>query len=287
MSIYKLSTIIVTYYTGDSLWRCISSLQAQRIKQKIIIVNNGNPPEVETKINALAGNGLEIISGHGNIGFGAACNLAFKHVESPYVLLCNPDCEIISNVDTLEKMVDKLADDNACWLAIGQILNSDYTEQKTCRRNLITPLTAMSEWLMLYKVSNILFPRINDYPPTTYVPAISGAFMLMLSVRYEQLGGMDERYFLHMEDMDLCMRVNKSGGKIMYYPSLQVVHYLSTSKVSNIFVEMHKAISFIKYLYAHFNSPLYNLLITPLVSVAVWIRFGIKALNSLFNIKTR
>jgi GT2 family glycosyltransferase len=87
---------------------------------------------------------------------------------------------------------------------------------------------------------------------THAVPAISGAFMALRRADYARLGGLDEGYFLHVEDLDFCKRVHDAGGTIVCVPSVRVTHALSTSDVSSCFVERCKARGFLRYFRKHF-----------------------------------
>ena len=89
----------------------------------------------------------------------------------------------------------------------------------------------------------------NDPLPLepTSVPVVSGAFLMMDRPSFDQLGGFDERYFLHVEDIDLCRRVQKSGGDVIFVPAASVMHYGSTSRVPRLKVEWEKFKGFVIY----------------------------------------
>jgi nucleoside-diphosphate-sugar epimerase len=101
--------------------------------------------------------------------------------------------------------------------------------------------------------------------------AISGACVFIRREHYETLNGMDESYFLHMEDMDLCRRIHDAGGKILFVPEVKLLHLKSTSKVSSAFVEYHKTRGFITYL-QRFYPPAVWLPMTA----GLWARYAMK-----------
>jgi GT2 family glycosyltransferase len=84
------------------------------------------------------------------------------------------------------------------------------------------------------------------------VPAISGAFMAMARSTFDALGGMDEGYFLHVEDLDFCLRHGRRGGVAYFVPGLVCTHVKGTSGAPARFVERHKVRGFRRYFLTHF-----------------------------------
>ncbi|NDF13094.1 MAG: glycosyltransferase [Proteobacteria bacterium] len=259
----SVSVVMVTYHTGPILARAIESALSQQGVQEVILVDNGNRKEVQARLDAFAKREprLKILRGQGNVGFARACNMGAKAANGDYLLLLNPDSVAPSN--GVAALVEAFRQYPEAWLAGCTMTTADGAAQGGSKRHLLTPRTAITELLSLWRVNPQKYPRLNidESPNETeaqYVPAISGALMLMRRERYLQLGGMDEDYFFHVEDLDLCLRVNKAGGKVLYVPTVRVVHYRSTSKVSTLFVEWHKARGFVHYFNKHFHER-YNL----------------------------
>jgi GT2 family glycosyltransferase len=139
----------------------------------------------------------------------------------------------------------------------------------------------MSEVFQLWRINKDKFPRINleegnDEEKTSYVPAISGAFMLISRKRYEEIGGMDEGYFFHVEDLDFCKEIEIQGGKIIYIPSIKSTHFRSSSDVTTFFVEKYKTKGFLRYFRKHY-SKYYLGGFVLLMTVAIGGRFIIRA----------
>lgn len=251
----QVSAIIVSYHTGPILYTAIASVLMQENLAEVIVVDNGNPPDIMARVQQMSlGNPkLRLLNGHGNIGFAAACNKGVRVANSEYVMLLNPDC--ILPPKALTTLVREMTRFPNTMLASPLLLNPDGREQRGGRRNLLTPAVALSEAFGLHRFG---FKRLNnhgsDLPTATHdVQAISGACMCIRKVDYESLGGMDENYFLHVEDLDFCKRVADTGKRIICVPEVKVVHLLSTSgEATSAFVERHKARGFVRYFEKHF-----------------------------------
>ena len=274
-----VDVVIVSYFTGDILFKCLSNVLLLKNLRKLILVNNGNPPEVESVLSSRED--IQLITGHGNIGFAKACNLGAKAAKAEYILFLNPDCEV-EDVELLTKFIDVLKDQSKYKAATCLILNKDGSVQKTCRRNLLTPSIALSESLNLHCLLPNIFSPINklvseikDLPDVSSVKALSGAVIFTSRKYFSEISGFDETYFLHVEDMDFCMKISIKGDKIAFLKSMSVKHYLSTSKTTNEFLEYNKARGFIIYIQKFF--PLYKSFVPALfLKNLIWLRYFIK-----------
>ncbi len=105
------------------------------------------------------------------------------------------------------------------------------------------------------------------------MPTLSGALMLLPRHDYSAVGGMDERYFLHVEDIDFCLRFAKSGGRLWFNPHVEIVHYKSSSRANPVKIEARKTRGIIRYFHTHFSDS-YPKPFLWLVDGALWARFG-------------
>lgn len=280
-----VSVVIVSYHTGPVLWHTMESVILQEALQELIIVDNGNPEGPKERLEEMARYNpkIHLIRGQQNVGFAAGCNLGVNAAQGKYVLLLNPDCILSENA--LSSMCDILEKYPEVAVVGPRIINPDGTEQRGSRRMLLTPFTALVELLKLHK----LFPRsryfssfhqhnipLSSESPVV-VPAISGACMFMKRRTYERFGGFDERYFLHVEDLDFCYTLHQHYEKILFVPQILVMHHLSTSNVPNAVVEKHKAKSFIRYFYKHFKGRT-NFLLLWALTLGVYMRYYLKIL---------
>lgn len=264
----------------------IDSLRAaldQEGADAVVLVDNGNSVETRSAVDALAASDqrLRIIRGHGNVGFARGCNLGAKAATGSHMLLLNPDCMLRPGV--VMRGLQVLADEPGAGALTVRIENTDGTEQRGGRRNLMTPWTCLVEQFRLDRLmpNHPHFQRLNlneTEPLTEITPVqcISGAFMLMPRAVYDRVGGMDEDYFLHVEDVDLCLRIQKSGGAILFVPDASVTHVKGTSRVFPLVVEWHKSVSVAKYFSKHFR-PQYPDLALRLISMAIFLRLAVRA----------
>ncbi len=235
-----LSIIIVNYNVKEFLENLLVSLTPalSEISAEIIVVDNastdGSSEMLQKKFPSVIP-----ITNKQNVGFAKANNLALRVARGKYILLLNPDT--IVNENTLREMLSFMESHEEVGLAGCKILNSDGTLQLACRRGFPGP------WTSFCKVSGLssmfpkskLFARYNltylDENKSYEVDAVSGAYMMIRKTVYDKIGGLDEQFFMYGEDLDLCYRVQKSGAKVYYVHSAQIIHFKGEStKRSNI-----------------------------------------------------
>ena len=275
-----VAAIVVTYLTGPRLSECLHALRANKAISELIIVDNGNPPDmtnwilnfsaVRTDSAAQQGPDIKYIKTHGNIGFGSAVNIGAAKASASNLLIINPDC--VMRPDALEPLfaaADGLA---SPWIVGGRIFDLSGTAQRGPRRQELTLMRALSKLVGGAGINLPLEPQPKGPIP---VDVISGAFFLIDRDGFHQIGGFDEDYFLHVEDIDLCKRVHLAGGDVVYQPGAGALHYGATSAVSKRIVERHKAAGFARYFRKFAKNPLHRLaaeLCIPLIFAGLMIR---------------
>ncbi len=279
MNTEDISIIVVSYFTGEVLFDCIESCRKMSGIKEVILVNNGNTTYAINRLKWLENTGeIKIIDGHGNIGFAKACNLGAKLATGSYLMFVNPDC-YTNDISYALKLKKALEENSKYWFATSLILNSDGSIQKTCRRNLMTPLNAISQsfGLSIFGLPSINrdVSEIKKLSKISEIEAFSGALFFASKESYFKVGGLSEEYFLHVEDMDLSKKIALAGGKICFVKDAIIYHKLSTSDVTSKFLELHKTKSFIVYLQKFFpicRKPI----IKQILSMAIWIRYYLK-----------
>lgn len=232
--------MIVNYNVRDFLHHALVSLQKamKGMKGEIIVVDNasddGSIEMVRRRFPA-----VQLIASKINLGFARANNVGLKRAQGKYILLINPDTLV--QEDTLRVMLRFFEENHDVGLAGCKILNPDGTFQLACRRSFPRPWAAFTKMVGLSALfpNSRLFGRYNlTYlsPDETYeIDALSGSFMMVRREVYEQVGGLDEDFFMYGEDLDWCYRIQRAGWKNYYVHTTQIIHYKGEStKRSNL-----------------------------------------------------
>ncbi|MEO1135133.1 MAG: glycosyltransferase family 2 protein [Pseudomonadota bacterium] len=271
-----VSAVVVSYFTGPVLARAIAALSHQDAIAEIVLVDNGNfPGDIE---KAAADMPVKILTGHGNIGFAAGCNLGAKSASGDFLLIINPDA-ILPDGGAARLLSDGAALAQP-WLMGAKLVDPDGTEQQGSRRAVLTPWRVFIEATHLYRLAprHPYFQRFNlhteDCPDDIIeTPTISGAAMFLPRADFESIGGMDEHYFMHVEDVDFCLRFAKAGGKIYFTPHVAIIHYKSSSRANAVKIEARKTAGVVRYFHTHF-ADVYPRPFLWLVDGALWASFG-------------
>ncbi|NRA28834.1 MAG: glycosyltransferase family 2 protein [Parvularculaceae bacterium] len=284
-----ISAIVVSYQTGAVLWDCLTSLIEAPEIGEVIVVDNGNPEHVSQGLFELAEeeHWVHLLAGHGNVGFAKGCNLGASKAMGTHLLFVNPDAILAPGAAHDLQQAGK-ASNAEHWAAGPKLTDPDGTEQRGSRRDILTPWNAFVEASRLYRLmpNHPRFKRFNDHEAapitsTSPVPCLSGACFLVPRTTWDGLHGMDPRYFLHVEDVDFFLRLNKIGGLALYVPSVVVAHHKSSSQVDPLFVERRKKQSLNLYFATHFKD-VYPPGFLTLLRAMLWTSFAFRSLTFRF-----
>ena len=170
---------------------------------------------------------MTILSGHGNIGFGRACNLGARHASRGYLLYLNPDTEMVS-VD-LAALASILGRQPVGILA-ATLISADGSPRPTIRRR-------YSSWLLEFLAPHLLRilsryaprPRYFEQAKGRGVFTVDGAVFLVAAAEFKVLGGFDERFFMYSEDADLALRYRQAGWPLRAVSAVLARHEGGTS----------------------------------------------------------
>ena len=288
-----ISVVMVSYRTGPVLYAAIEAVLARSREQagvvELILIDNGNPPDVVSELRRRTEMEprLTIVSGHGNVGFARGCNIGARRARGRYLLLLNPDCCLAPGaIPALLAEAEALGNN---WMLGCRVVGPDGRDQRGSRRALLTPYTALVEAFRLDRLAPWLLRRHrlnhHDRPlprGTGRVPAVSGACMMLPATTFHVVGGMDEGYFLHVDDLDLCLRLHRAGIPVYFVPHVEAVHHAGSSRADPVMVEWHKARGFLYYFRKQFHGLRYLPLLVPL-GAGILARFGVGALQSLLR----
>lgn len=284
-----ISIVIVSFNVRYFLESCLYSVYKalKEVKGEVIVVDNnsvdGTFRMVEEKFPE-----VKIIPNRENIGFAKACNQGIGIARGRYVLLLNPDTLIEET--TLTKCI-QFMDEHPEAGALGvKMIDGKGNFLPESKRALPTPMVAF------YKIFGLgcLFPRSRtfnryylghlDKNKTTSVEVLTGAFMMLRKEILEEIGGLDEDYFMYGEDIDLSYRITQAGYRNYYFPETTIVHYKgeSTKKGSlNYVILFYKAM--LIFAGKHFSrqrAGFISLLIRP----AIYIRAAISAIRRVLAV---
>jgi GT2 family glycosyltransferase len=224
-SMVDLSIVIVSWNVRDLLRQCLRSVLAD-LRTEVIVVDNvssdGSAEMVRTEFPD-----AHLIVNTENRGYPAANNQGIAIAQGRYVLILNPDTKVVA--DALATMV-AYADANPDVGVVGPQLLSENGSVQSSRRRFPTLATAFFEstWLQACAPRRVLERYyVQDQPDdvTLDVDWVKGAAVMARREAVEQVGPMDEGYFMYSEELDWCKRFKDAGWRVVYLPTAQIIHY--------------------------------------------------------------
>ena len=281
----KLSIIIVNYNVKYFLEQCLCSVEKAiaGIDAEVIVVDNDSQDGSKEYLTPRFPN-VKWVANEENLGFSRANNIAFAHAKGEYVLMLNPDTIVTS--EAIVKSVSFM-DENPAVGAVGvKMLNKDGKFALESRRGIVTP------WVSICKAAglNKRFPksRLFGHYYMSYLPEdeineiemVSGAFMFLRRSKLDEIGFLDEKFFMYWEDSDLSYRILKSGAKNVYLP-YPILHYKGESSVKSILKYRYWLYFSLLIFFKKHNPVYYVLSYIPLKIVVLLLKFRIHFMNPL------
>jgi GT2 family glycosyltransferase len=281
-----ISVVIVNFNAGALLADAVRRELASHLDHpiEVIVIDNDSTDDSLARLEAIGSGRLRLQRNDRNLGFATACNQGAKLAQGDHLLFLNPDCSV--EPDTIAHALQALADHPQAAMAGALILNEDGSEQRGCRRNIPDPRRSLHRLTGLTRLFPKRFPDFNAVGTAlpeapTPVEAISGAFMLVRRDAFEAVGGWDEGYFLHCEDLDLCQRFRDHGYDILFVPAARAIHIQGTSsKGRPIRVEWHKHQGMWRF-YRKFQAARNPAIFNGLVRLGIATHFVLKAARLL------
>ena len=252
-----LSVVFLSYNTKDFTEGALRTVidATEGLEVEIFVADNdsrdGSPDMVAEKFPQ-----VRLILNGANLGFSAGTNVALREATGRYVMLLNTDTLV--RKDTLRTLVDFMDAHPEAGAAGCKILNPDGSLQLDSRRGFPSPLAAFSKMSGLSRLFP-RHPRLGHYNMTyldpeeiSEVEVLSGSCMVVRKEVMDQVGMMDEDYFMYGDDIDWCYRIHSAGWKIYYVPTTEIIHFRGESgraeplrilylksKAMSIFVNKH------------------------------------------------
>lgn len=225
---YQISVIIVNYNTGKLLTEAVKSVIDYDGVEVIVVDNASRDDSMAQLSRSLKKPNLKIILNNDNLGFGKATNMGVKSSRGEYIYLLNPDAKITKQ--SLTRMVETAKAYNDRAIIAPRLLDPDGTPQPSCYQPQ-TIINAFKEyWFGISGSYSKYLPPAKK--PTKVYAAVAAAWLIHRKV-WEDLGGLDPKYFLYFEDMDFCDRANLAGIDVIYDPIATVKHEHGASSRTN------------------------------------------------------
>lgn len=224
-----VSIVVVAWNVRELLYNCLKSVyeQTKGIEFEVIYVDNASK-DGSVEIVKKEFPEVKIIENERNEGFIKASNQGIEISKGRYVLLLNSDTLILDNA--IAKMV-KFADSHPRSAVVGcKVLTSNKTLQETCFMypSVLNMLISTTYFYKIFPKSRFFgreFITWWDYNDAREVEAICGVCSLVRKEAVEQVGLMDELYFVYGDDPDWCYRFRKNGWQIFFTPDAQIIHF--------------------------------------------------------------
>jgi hypothetical protein len=227
----SLSFILVTYNSAGTIAACLRSIAEQTsTSYEIVIIDNSPDGSTLEEVSRFAASYPEVLLRQfrpdENIGFSRACNLGARHASGKYLFFLNPDTQLMNDAGVVLALC--LEQQPRALAAGPAIFDDEGHVTRTCRNlpnlfHILLDATGLDRWWGAYRLTRFAHDRPN------MVEQIIGAAILVRRLDYERLGGMDERFFVYFEEVDLCKRFMDAGGEIWFWPDAKVRHITGQS----------------------------------------------------------
>lgn len=275
------SVIVVTADSGPLAVRCVDGVLASRSELELVVVDNASQDGQIENIERRFGNDrrLRILRNPHNLGFGAACNLGAGLARGDALLILNPDC--LMGADVIGKLREVARQLDDVGMLGVRVLDANGEIEPASRRrdpllgralrSLVGKVPGLGGWKGIDMVDVPVSAEIER------VDAISGACMFLPRAVFDRLGGFDESYFLHCEDLDLCRRARDAGHAVYHVSTISVRHEQGSSSFRRpLFVSRHKHHSMWRY-FRNFDPAARNGILSGVVWLGIWTHFALLA----------
>lgn len=292
-SVPQISIVVVAADSGATLRECVRCALDSAVPVELIVMDNASTDGLPQKVQAEYADDarVRVVYNGANLGFGAAVNRGAALARAPLLLILNPDC--LLEADSASRLAAVMREHPDAGLVGAVVCDADGVADPAARRR--DPL--------LRRALNTLGGRAAreaDDPACTGVnvpgpmpagveveEAVSGALMLMPRDLFDKLGGFDEGYFLHCEDLDMCRRVRDAGHSVLLAGDVRVLHAKGGSSAHRpVFVSQHKHRGMWRW-FRKFDPAARNPLLAALVWCGIWTHFLLGVPGNLWRDKGR
>jgi GT2 family glycosyltransferase len=287
--IKDLVVSIVSYNSLNFLRECLDSIlmNPPGIEYEIIVVDNASCDGTAEFVKKSYPEVI-LISNDRNIGFAAANNKSIKKSHSKYVLLVNSDCRVYKK--SLDSLVEFMEKNPKIGIAGPKIVNSDGTIQLSCRRfpsllnaaahTILADIFPGNPFSKKYKLADIC----RDNP--LKVDWVSGSCMIIRKKALEDTGVLDEKYFMYVEDLDICYRMWQKNWEVYYYPQAEIMHHIAGSSSGGKMKSSFRMQKSVFYFFWKNYKRNWRIILIPLLAMILGFRLFLTIVKSSFQGKT-
>jgi len=237
MPLIDISIVIVNFNTGGLLLKCVNSIVNNMLHHKyeiILVDNNSSDHSVRLIKNNFPD--ITVIANRENVGFAKANNQGIKIGRGRYYLLLNPDTVVLPQA--IDSIISYLDANRDIGILGPKLLRSNLSSQPSVK-NFPSPKGEFLQCIFLDKIiPTFITEKLSDIPVDLNKPAeadwVTGACLAIKKQVIEDIGFLDEHFFLYYEEVDFCYRAKKSGWKIFFYPQAKVIHIGGQSTEKNL-----------------------------------------------------
>lgn len=264
-----IDIVIVNWNAGAQLQDCIESVRNfhDGLLGKCIVVDNGSTDgSTDFLLNA---HDVDLVLTGQNLGFAKACNLGAARGSADMVLFLNPDARLLPHSLTGAQSFLQDPENESVGIVGVQLIGEDGAVQRTCART-PTPFRILSKSLGLTAIFKSTDFQMGEWAhtETRKVDQVIGAFFLIRRTLFCQLNGLDERFFMYFEEVDLSYRAAQLGHHSLYVADVQAFHkgngVSEQVKAHRLFYSLR---SRILYAFKHFSNPAALLIATATLAV--------------------
>jgi N-acetylglucosaminyl-diphospho-decaprenol L-rhamnosyltransferase len=279
-----LSIVVVSYNAREALQVCLCSIDNHppRGTFEVIVVDNASTDGSSEMVKNLFP-GVRLLPLVANHGYAYACNYGARSSRGGTLLFLNSDVEVTAGA--LGSLQACLQEREGATICSGRLESYDGSPQPSCRRfpTHFSILFARGSVLSKLPFVGGLRNRYVMEPPqgTRGVDSAAGACILLQRAVFESLGGFDERFFMYAEDLDLCYRLKKRDGEVLYVPESVFKHRWGASSVGNrLHLELEHHRSIYRYFTKHYpRRRLSNLILAVMLLMQLGCLFFVRFLN--------
>jgi len=280
-----LSVIVVAADSGPTLRDCVRGVLASELPLEFLLSDNDSHDGVPEAIERAHAHDarLHVIYNRRNLGFGPAVNLAARQARGRALLVLNPDC--LPDDGDLRRLLALLDERPKAGLIGAVVCDADgKPDPASWRRD---PLLRRSLNSLFGRSGETVNMQREIPAEVIEAEAVSGALMLLPRDLFERLGGFDEGYFLHCEDLDLCRRVRDHGYQVLLAGDVRVLHGKgSSSRHRPVFVNRHKHRGMWRWFRQH-DPAARNPLLAGVVWLGIWTHFVLQIPGQLLRLRGR